>query len=89
MSQLDYSRLIRTLRTCKRDAFSCNECRHRDELNCVQHLLGEAADTIESLQESVNQYIKYDNYLYLHGCFNQNPEDSYRENFLNVNINEN
>lgn len=56
MSQSDYyTRLVYILRACKRDAFSCNECRHKDEINCVQHLLREAADVIELQQDSVNQ----------------------------------
>lgn len=82
MAEVHYENIIELLNECpskveiRKSEEPCNHCEFRNSLDCKTALMRKAAIDIQQLQEIVNEYSKYDGFLYAHGFFRPKDEVS-------------
>ena len=85
MSEVHYDDFIDILNTCPsigdihRSEEPCNHCKFQSELDCRTALIRAAAIQMKFLQDAVNEYSKYDGFLYAHGFFRSKDDSSKSE----------
>ena len=81
----DYTKLVKALRHCGGDNYSCKGCPLEDCPGygewefAAEALMQEAADAIEELQRIVSEYQKFGGFLAAHGMFEQEPMQPIRD----------
>lgn len=70
-----YNELIQALRCCATPDYCCPYCPLKNVPDCVDVVRWQAVDAIEELSRQLEQYHKYDSFLYAHGMFTEGNTD--------------
>ena len=70
---MQYDELITKLRCCS-ESISCRDCEYTYHCGGEKMNITEAAYAIEELNKQLEQYHKYDSFLYVHGCFKEEAD---------------